>query len=251
MLETIWNTLVQTEEALTHEPSLWMCITLLAYAFGIWVYKKSGYKTIFTPLIVAIAIVISIIILSGSSYEDYFEGGQHINFLLGPATVALAIPLYEQRLRLAKIWIPLSCGLIAGSIVAIISAVGIAYVLNASPTTILSLAPKSVTVPIAIGISQNIGGVAELTAALVVITGAVGSMLAKPLFTLMRDNDDITRGAALGLAAHGLGTATGFQMSREIGAFAALSMGLTGLLTAFLAPIIVPSLMSLLETYLH
>ena len=145
--------LTQTWSVLQHEPSTWLAVTLLAYAAGMWGYKKSGYKAIFTPLLSAIVIVVCILIATHTDYPTYFEGGRYINFLLGPATVALAVPLYEQRQRLAKLAVPLFCGLVAGGSIAIISAVLIAGALGASTETMVSLAPKSVTVPIAVSIS--------------------------------------------------------------------------------------------------
>ena len=180
-------------ENLRTQPSLWLAVTLVAYAFGMWLYKKSGFKTIFTPLL-------------------------------------------EQRLRLAKLWIPLTCGLVVGALVAIVSTISIAALLGASRETVVSLAPKSVTVPIAVGISEHLGGIPALTAALVVITGVTGALLCRPLFAVLREKNEATRGFAIGLAAHGVGTATAFQMSRDTGAFSGLAMGLTGLLTAFIAP---------------
>ena len=152
MLDSILSQLTLTAEKLLADPALWLCATLLAYALGMWVYKKSGYKTICTPLLVAIVPLVVTLEVTGTDYKTYLNGGQHINFLLGPATVALAVPLYEQRLRLAKMWVALTCGLIAGGTVAIVSAVLIAGVLGASPETMISLAPKSVTVPIAMAV---------------------------------------------------------------------------------------------------
>ena len=245
----MWNTLIdhlcEARSQILSEPALWLCLTLLVYAFGMWIYKKSGYKTVFTPLLVAIVVLAAILLITGTPYKTFMEGGQHINFLLGPATVALAVPLYERRLRLAKLWLPLACGLAAGGTVAIASAVLIAGALGASPETMISIAPKSVTVPIAMGVSHTLGGIPELTAALVVITGVVGALMSPALLMLLREKNDAVRGFAIGLTAHGVGTATAFQMNRDTGAFSGLSMGLTGLFTAFMAPAIVPWLIEL------
>ena len=247
MFETALTQVSQTFSALLSDPALWLCATLLCYAAGMWVYQKSGYKTIFTPLLVAIVLLVAVLELTGTDYKTYIKGGQHINFLLGPATVALAVPLYEQRLRLAKLWIPLTCGLVAGGTVAIVSAVLIAGALGASPETMISVAPKSVTVPIAMAVSEHLGGIPALTAALVVITGVVGALLARPLLMLLGEKVEAVSGFAIGLAAHGVGTATAFQMSRNTGGFAGLAMGLTGLFTAFVAPAILPWLIGIFE----
>ena len=194
MLESILSRFGLTADTLLADPALWLCATLLAYAFGMWVYKKSGYKTICTPLLVAIVLLVVTLEVTGTDYKTYINGGQHINFLLGPATVALAVPLYEQRLRLAKMWVALTCGLVAGGTVAIVSAVLIAGALGASPETMISLAPKSVTVPIAMAVSEHLGGIPALTAALVVITGVVGSLMARSLLGILREKDDAVRG---------------------------------------------------------
>lgn len=247
MLESVLSRFGLTADTLLADPALWLCATLLAYAFGMWVYKKSGYKTICTPLLVAIVLLVVTLEVTGTDYKTYINGGQHINFLLGPATVALAVPLYEQRLRLAKMWVALTCGLVAGGTVAIVSAVLIAGALGASPETMISLAPKSVTVPIAMAVSEHLGGIPALTAALVVITGVVGSLMARGLLGILREKDDAVRGFSIGLAAHGVGTATAFQMNRDTGAFSGLAMGLTGLFTAFAAPFLLPYLLSLFE----
>lgn len=240
MLYSLWESIVDVFlpvwENLQQQASVWLAVTLIAYGVGMWLYKRSGYKTIFTPLLTAIVIVVSTLLLTHTDYATYLKGGQHINFLLGPATVALAVPLYEQRLRLAKLWIPLVCGLAVGVVVAIVSTVTIAALLGATKETVISLAPKSVTVPIAVGISEHLGGIPALTAALVVITGVSGALLCRPIFALLKEKDDATRGFSTGLSAHGVGTATAFQMSRDTGAFSGLAMGLTGLLTAFIAP---------------
>ena len=228
MLESILSRFGLTADTLLADPALWLCATLLAYAFGMWVYKKSGYKTICTPLLVAIVLLVVTLEVTGTDYKTYING-------------------YEQRLRLAKMWVALTCGLVAGGTVAIVSAVLIAGALGASPETMISLAPKSVTVPIAMAVSEHLGGIPALTAALVVITGVVGSLMARSLLGILREKDDAVRGFSIGLAAHGVGTATAFQMNRDTGAFSGLAMGLTGLFTAFAAPFLLPYLLSLFE----
>ncbi len=239
--------LCATWRVLQNEPATWLAATLLAYAAGMWGYKKSGYKAIFTPLMTAIALIVCLLLATKTDYKTYFEGGRYINFLLGPATVALAVPLYEQRQRLARLAVPLFCGLVAGGTIAIVSAVLIAGALGASTETMISLAPKSVTVPIAVSISEHLGGIAPLTAALVVITGVVGALLCKPIFALLGEKSDATRGFSVGLAAHGLGTSAAFQINRDTGAFSGLAMGLNGLFTAFAAPALLPLLLKLFD----
>jgi putative effector of murein hydrolase len=162
-----------------------------------------------------------------------------VHFLLGPATVALAVPLYANLERLKKTLVPIAGGLAAGSLAAVLSAIGIGWALGASRESLLSLAPKSVTTPIAMGIAEKLGGLPSLTAVLVVATGILGAVLARGTLNLLRIEDHAVRGFAVGVAAHGIGTARAFQVSETMGAFAGLAMGLNGLLTAFLFPLLV------------
>jgi len=172
-------------------------------------------------------------------YATYFEGAQFVHFLLGPATVALAVPLYFNRAKLRRLWLPLLGGLVVGSITAAVSAIGIAWLFGGSGETLLSLAPKSVTAPVAMGIAEKLGGLPSLTAILVVATGILGAVLGPMTLNLLRVRDQATRGFALGVTAHGIGTARAFQESEQAGAFSGLAMALNALATAVLLPVIV------------
>ncbi|MBK5106076.1 MAG: LrgB family protein, partial [Burkholderiales bacterium] len=171
--------------------------------------------------------------------QTYFDGAQFVHFLLGPATVALAIPLYAQLGKMKSLLVPLLAALLAGALTAIGSAVGIAWLLGASRSTLISLAPKSVTTPIAMGITEKLGGLPSLTAVLVVSTGIIGAVTAKYVLDFLRVREHSVRGFAVGVAAHGIGTARAFQVSEEAGAFAGLGMGLNGLATALLFPLLI------------
>lgn len=238
-IELLWNHLASN-------PVLWLCLTLLAYQIGIWVYQKSGYLTLLSPFVIAVAILLAILFGTHTQYETFFAGAQFVHFLLGPATVALAVPLFDQRLRLAKLWAPLLIGVVAGCVVGVISTVLLGALLGASFESIMSMAPKSVTTPIAMGISEKMGGIPEFTAGIVVLTGIVGSLLATPIFKLCRIKKDYVKGFSLGVAAHGMGTSRAFQISDKAGAFSGLAMGLAGIITAFAAPMIAPPLLKLL-----
>lgn len=217
-------------------PIFWLCATLLAYQLGIIVYKKSGYFSLLAPVIVAITCLITLLLATDTPYETYFAGGQFIHLLLGPATVALAIPLYDQRRRLAKLWAPLLIGVVVGSFVGIISTIALCALFGASFESAMSLVPKSVTTPIAMGIAEKMKGIPEFTACIVVITGIVGAIMAAPLYKLFGIKKDFIKGFALGLSAHGMGTSRAFQISEKAGAFSGLAMGLTGIVTALIAP---------------
>jgi predicted murein hydrolase (TIGR00659 family) len=224
---------------LAASPLLGLTLTLLAYQGAYWLYRRSGMNPLANPVAIAVAVIVALLTLTGTPYATYFEGAQFVHFLLGPATVALAIPLYAQLPRLKRVFVPALIALAAGSLTAIVSAIGIGWALGASRPTLMSLAPKSVTTPIAMGIAEKIGGLPSLTAVLVVTTGIIGAVIAQWLFRLLRIKDEAVQGFAIGVAAHGIGTARAFQISDTTGAFAALAMGLNGLATALLLPILI------------
>jgi predicted murein hydrolase (TIGR00659 family) len=172
-------------------------------------------------------------------YQTYFAGAQFVHFMLGPATVALALPLYANRAQIRRALLPMLAALGAGSVTAIVSALWIARALGVEGPVWLSLAPKSTTAPVAIGIAEQLGGLPTLTAALVILTGIIGAVIVTPLMRLMRIRDWRARGFAVGVAAHGIGTARAFQVNDTAGAFAGIGMGLNALLTAILAPYVV------------
>ena len=224
---------------LSASPLLGLTITLVAYQGAYWLYKRANFHPLLNPVAVALAVLVTLLKLTGTPYQTYFDGAQFVHFLLGPATVALAIPLYAQLDKLKAAWLPLAGALLVGSATAIASAVGVAWLLGADATTLVSIAPKSVTTPIAMGISEKLGGLPSLTAVLVVSTGILGAVMAKYVLDALRIRDHSVRGFAVGLAAHGIGTARAFQVSEEAGAFAGLAMGLNGLATSVLFPLLV------------
>ncbi len=223
---------------LSASPLLGLTLTLVAYQAAYWIYQRAGFNPLLNPVLLAIAMLVTALYVTGTSYATYFDGAQFVHFLLGPATVALAVPLYLQFDRLKKLALPLAGALFAGSATAILAAVGIAWMLGAADATLLSVAPKSVTAPIAMGIAEKIGGIPSLTAVLVIMTGVSGAMMAKYVLDALRITDHGIRGFAVGVAAHGIGTARAFQVSEQAGAFAGLGMGLNGLMTALLMPLL-------------
>ncbi len=231
---------------LSASPLIGLTLTLLAYQFAFWLYQRSGHRAWANPVLIAIFLITLFLWATNIPYKRYFDGAQFVHFLLGPATVALAVPLFAQWKRLRRMALPLMVALFAGSATAAVSAMFIAKALGATPATVFSLAPKSVTTPIAMGVAEKIGGLPSLTAVLVIITGSVGAMGFPALFRWLGIRDHATQGFSVGLAAHGLGTARAFMFSEEMGAFSALAMGLNGLLTALLLPILLPLLKPLL-----
>ena len=228
---------------LAASPLLGLTFTLLAYQGAMLINKRCKASPLANPVLLAVAVLVITLWATGTAYRTYFEGAQFVHFLLGPATVALAIPLYAQLGRLRRMALPLLIALLAGSLTAACSAVLIGYLLGASEATLLSLAPKSVTTPIAMGIAERLGGLPSLTAVLVILTGILGAVGAQGLYAVLRIKDPAIRGFAMGTASHGIGTARAFQVSEQTGAFAALAMGLNGLATALLLPWLVPPLL--------
>ena len=221
---------------LAASPLLGLTITLLAYVLAMAMHRRCRMHPLTNPVLVAAALLVTLLLLTDTPYPTYFAGAQFVHFLLGPATVALAIPLYAQLGKVRAMRWPVLLGLSAGSVCAVASAMGIARALGASVPTQLSLAPKSVTTPIAMGVAERIGGIASLTAVLVIVTGIVGAVIAPALFRWLRIKDHAVQGFALGVVAHGIGTARAFAISEQAGAFAALAMGLNGAITALLLP---------------
>lgn len=231
---------------LSASPLLGLTITLVAYGLAYRLYLKTNSSPLVNPVVTSVAMLIVLLLATGTSYSDYFEGGQFVHFLLGPATVALAVPLYQQFSRLRQLWLPVMISLVCGVMIAAGSSIGLARLLGGSTEIQMSLAPKSATAPVAMGISEKIGGLPSLTAVLVVITGITGAVLGTKLFEWIRVRDDTAKGIAMGVAAHGIGTARAFQVSSQMGAFSGLAMALSAFATALL----VPWLVDLLEAWL-
>ena len=221
---------------LSASPLLGLTLTLLAYQAAFALFKRSGGHPLANPVLIAVTLLVSFLMATGTAYETYFAGAQFVHFLLGPATVALAIPLYAQFRKVRAMARPVALGLLAGSLTAALSAVAVAQMLGASEATQRSLAPKSVTTPIAMGIAERIGGIPSLTAVMVIVTGILGAVGGRYVFNALRIHDPAIRGFAMGIASHGIGTARAFQVSEQSGAFAALAMGLNGALTALILP---------------
>lgn len=223
---------------LAGSPLLWLTLTLLAYLGGLWLYRRSGASPFLLPVLTAVSAIIGVLLLTGTPYPVYFEGAKFVHFLIGPVTVVLAVPLYSQFARLKRMWLPISVALLAGSVTGIVSAVAIAWALGGSHETLLSLSPKSATMPIAMAVAEQVGGLPSLAAVAVAITGISGAIMARGLLNLLRIPDLAVRGFAVGITAHAIGTARALQVHETAGAFSALAMGLNGIATAVLVPVV-------------
>ena len=223
---------------LSTSPLFWLGLTLGAYILADAASARTGRHPVANPVLITIALVGLVLIGTGTDYATYFAGAQFIHVLLGPATVALAVPIVRYRAEIRRNLVPLLAALLVGSVTGVLSAVVVADLFGGSATLIASVAPKSVTAPIAMGVAREMGGLPELTAVLVIATGITGAVLVTPLMNLIGLRDWRARGFAAGLAAHGIGTARALQVNPVAGVFAAIAMGLNGLVTAILAPIL-------------
>ena len=223
---------------LARSPLLWLTVTILAYCLCDRISEALRRAPLANPVLMSMCVVGLLVRGTGTPYATYFDGAQFIHFLLGPATVALAIPLYQHRQMVMRSILPMACALIAGSVTAMMSAVLIARLLGAPASVVISIAPKSVTAAVAMGISGRLGGDPALTAVLVILTGILGAIIVTPLMTRLRITDKRARGFAAGLAAHGIGTARAFQVDPLAGTFAGIAMGLNALLTAVIVPLL-------------
>lgn len=223
---------------LSASPLFWLALTLAAYILADAVADRSGRHPAVNPVLIGIAIVGAVLVGTGTDYATYFSGAQFVHVLLGPATVALAVPIVRYRQEIRRNLVALFLALVAGSLTGVASAVLLAKALGGSGALVASVAPKSVTAPIAMGVAREIGGLPELTAVVVIATGIAGAILVTPLMNGLGLRDWRARGFSAGLAAHGIGTARALQVHPVAGTFAALAIALNGLLTVLLTPLV-------------
>lgn len=228
---------------LSATPLTWLTATILAYLAADAAARRLGNAPWANPVLFSVFLLAPVLWLTGTDYGTYFEGAQFIHFLLGPATVALALPLWDNRETIKRSVAAILLALLVGSLVAAGSAILLARAFALPTEVILSLAPKSTTAPVALGISEAVGGIPTLTAVLVILTGIIGAVTVTPLMNLLRIRDWRARGFAVGVAAHGIGTARAFQVNEVAGAYAGIAMALNALLTALIVPILVRWLM--------
>ena len=226
----MWNELTSSE-------LFGVVLTFVVYLLAQIVYRRSR-SMFLNPVAVSIVTIVVLLLLTGMPYSQYEKGGRLILFLLGPSVVALALPLYRQRHQINSNRWPILIGVFAGAVASIASATGIAWLLGGSKEVVLSMAAKSVTTPIAIGITDKIGGIPELTAAIVVLTGCIGAICGPEFCRKIGLKSPTAVGLAVGTASHGIGTARMLEVDRLSGAVAGLAIGLNGLITAFLLPLI-------------
>jgi predicted murein hydrolase (TIGR00659 family) len=233
------NRLVNGLEFLAATPLLWLSLTLGAYLAAVAVNERCSKTPLLNPTLLAIAFVVAALTATGTSYKRYFDGAQFVHFLLGPAIVAMAVPLYRHTEMIRKSAGALFGGLGIGSLIAILSSVLLTRSLGAGRDLWLSMAPKSATAAISMAISGRIGGIPALTAVLTISTGITGACLAGYVLRLVGVKEWHARGFAMGLCSHGIATARAFQENEVAGTFAGLAMALNGVATAALVPLII------------
>jgi len=228
---------------LSQTPLLWLTVTLAVYAATDALSQAYGRHPLLNPVLHSMWVIALFLYVTGTPYQAYFGGAQFVHFLLGPATVALAVPLYENRRVVARALLPMLVALGVGSVTAITSVVGLSEAFGLPREIVLSLAPKSVTAGVAMGISESLGADPALTAVAVILTGILGAIVVTPMMNRIGITDYRARGFAAGLASHGIGTARAFQVDEVAGVFAGIAMSLNALVTSLLVPLAVTLLL--------
>lgn len=218
-------------------PLFWLALTLLAYLGSRWLYRRTG-RYLLSPLILVPVVLLAIAVPLHTAYAEYARDTHWLMAVLGPVTVAFAVPIWQQRRLLARHWPALGLGMLAGSAASIASSWALARLLSLDSAVSLSLLPRSITTPFAMEVSSDIGGSPDLTAIFVVITGIVGAVVGDVLLARVRFRSALARGALFGVAAHGAGTARAHQIGESEGAIAGLAMVLVGLLNVLAAPLV-------------
>ena len=222
---------------LTGSPLFGLTLTLGGYAVGRWAHRRTG-SPLLQPVLVAIVLVGAVLMLTDVPYADYLAGGRFVGFWLGPATVALALPLHQEWHLVRRAAVPILVGVVAGAVVSIGSAVLLTRAAGGDRTLQLTMAPKAATTPVSLALSAQVGGLPALTAVLTILAGITGATVGPWVLDRLRIRDLRARGIALGAVSHGIGTSRALHESRTEGAFSALSMALTALATSLLVPLL-------------
>jgi len=211
---------------------LWITITLTCYVVSLWLFKRTGNNVILHPILVSAALVLVVVYASKQAVVDVVDSIYVLHWLLGPTTVALAIPIYRQVALVKQLGMRLFFPIVVGGFLAPFTAWGILALYNSPDTLQLTILTKSITTPLAMDTASLIGGIPTIAAIIVIITGIVGAICAKLLYRLCRIKEDAVKGLMLGIFAHGIGTSQALQISERAGAFASLALGINGILTA-------------------
>ena len=218
-------------------PLFGILLSLIAFEIGVALHKKWRYSLV-NPLLIANILIIGFLCITGISYDTYKVGGDYISFFLGPVTVVLAVPLYKQIQNLKKYWISILTGICVGSLTSIFCVIATSKIFGLSETLMLSLLPKSITIPMGSVVSEQIGGIPSITIIAITITGITGAVTSPIVCKFFRIKNPVAQGVATGTASHALGTSRALEMGEVQGAMSSLSIGIAGVFTAIVAPII-------------
>jgi putative effector of murein hydrolase len=221
-------------------PLFWLTATIAAFLVADALARAAHRHPLVNPVAIAIALLGALLKLAGTDYQTYFNGAQFVHFMLGPATVALGVPIYANLALVKRNFWPLAAALLVGAVVAITSAVLVAKGLGAPRPVLIALAPKSITAGVAMAVTEALGGAAPLTGVLDIATGILGAVIVTPLMNMLGVTDYAARGFAVGLASHGIGTARAFAVDPVAGVFAGLAMGLNAVVTPAVIPALLP-----------
>jgi predicted murein hydrolase (TIGR00659 family) len=228
---------------LSTTPLLWLTATILFWIAADAVAQWSGRHPLVNPVLLCIVAMALVLTVTGTPYRTYFDGAQFVHFLLGPATVAIGVPLFRNWPTVKRNIVPMAAALLAGSLTAIVSVLAVAKTFGVPRDVLVALAPKSVTAGIAMAMTESLGGEPALTAVLVISTGIIGAVMVTPLMNAMGVRDYAARGFAVGLASHGIGTARAFAVDPIAGTFAGIAMGLNAVISSILVPIVLKFLL--------
>lgn len=223
--------------AIINSPLFGILLTLVTFEIGVTISKKFKYSFL-NPLLIANILIVGFLLITGISLESYNVGGDYISVMLSPATVVLAVPLYRQISKLKQFWKPILAGIFAGSLTSLACVIVVSKLVGLSETLMLSLLPKSITIPIGSVVSAQIGGIPPVTIIAITITGITGAVSAPAVSRFCRIKHKVAQGIAIGTASHALGTTRAMEMGEVQGAMSSLSIGVAGLFTAIVTPII-------------
>ena len=224
--------------AIINSPLFGILLTLVAFEIGVLISQKFKYSFL-NPLLIGNILIVGFLLITGISLESYNVGGDYISVMLSPATVVLAVPLYRQIQKLKQFWKPILAGIFAGSLTSIGCVIFFSKILGLSNTLMLSILPKSVTIPMGSVISEQIGGIPSVTIIAITVTGITGAVTAPTVCKFFRIKHKVAQGIAIGTASHALGTTRAMEMGEVQGAMSSLSIGIAGLFTAMVAPVII------------
>ncbi|WP_170930661.1 LrgB family protein [Fibrobacter sp. UWB1] len=224
--------------AIINSPLFGILLTLVTFEIGVTISKKFKYSFL-NPLLIANILIVGFLLITGISLESYNVGGDYISVMLSPATVVLAVPLYRQISKLKQFWKPILAGIFAGSLTSLACVIVVSKLVGLSETLMLSLLPKSITIPMGSVVSAQIGGIPPVTIIAITITGITGAVSAPAVCRFCRIKHKVAQGIAIGTASHALGTTRAMEMGEVQGAMSSLSIGVAGLFTAIVTPIII------------